>query len=184
MIRVMTDECLRLNLGVDAVVPSQCCWRVDEGYLRMVSLTEAGETLVLGVWGPGDLVIPTALGIQYQELVALSAIRVERCNPSAEEKQQVMLDHLRQISALMLLSRIRPVEDRLLRFLIWLGERFGRVSSTGVSLSPTEMNLTHRNLAELVGSTRVTATKSLTRFKQVGLIIHRTKDDILIPHPR
>ena len=55
-------------------------------------------------------------------------------------------------------------------------------NSIGVSLSPTEMNLTHRNLAELAGSTRVTVTKSLTRFKQEGVIITSGQDDVLIPH--
>lgn len=130
---VMSNEHLKLSLGADAVLPSQCCWRIDSGYLRMVSLTEAGEHLALGVWGPGDLFIPTALGIPYQELVTLSAIRVEQVNPTPEEQQHFVLDHLRQISTLLLLSRVRPVEERLLRVLIWLGERFGRMNSCPVS---------------------------------------------------
>lgn len=179
---VMSDERLRLSLGADAVLPSQCCWLINSGYLRMVSLTEAGEPLALGMWGPGDIVVPTALGTPYQELLALSAIRVDQCDPTPEEHQQFVLDHLRQISTLLVLSRVRPVEERLLRVLIWLGERFGRVNSLGVSLSLAEMNLTHRNLAELAGSTRVTVTKSLTRFKQEGLIIVSNQDDVLIPH--
>jgi len=184
MVPVMSDERLRLTLGPDSVLSSQCCWRIDSGYVRMVSLTEAGEHLALGVWGPGELVIPTALGVPYQELLALSALHVEQCDPTIEEKQDFVLDHLRQISALLLLSRVRPVEERLLRALIWLGERFGRVNSLGISLSPSEMNLTHRNLAELAGSTRVTVTKSLTRFKQGGIIMTTGQDDVLIPHRR
>lgn len=93
----MPDGCLRLSLGADAVLPSQCCWRIGAGYLRVVSLTDAGETLVLGLWGPGDLGIPTALGILSQGLIALSPIRVEQCEPSDKAQQQVVLDHLRQI---------------------------------------------------------------------------------------
>jgi len=107
---------------------------------------------------------------------------VEQCDPTEEEQQHFILDHRRQLSALVGLSRVRPIEDRLLRALIWLGERFGRVNSFGVSLSLSEMNLTHRNLAELIGSTRVTVTKSLTRLRQEGLLINTGHDDVVIPH--
>jgi len=65
MFPVMSDDRLSLSLGMDAVVPNQWCWRIDAGYLRMVSLTESGENLALGVWGPGDVVIPTALEIPH-----------------------------------------------------------------------------------------------------------------------
>lgn len=182
MIPVIPDKRLRLSLGAESLLPSQYCWRIDAGYVRMVSLTESGEHLALGVWGPGDLIIPTALGVAYQELISLSALRIEQHDPNAEEEQAFVLDQLRQIAALMVLSRIRPAEDRLLQLLKWLGERFGKVNSLGVSLSLSDMNLTHRNLAELSGSTRVTITKALTRFRQDGLLISTAHNDLLIPH--
>ncbi len=50
---------------------------------------------------------------------------------------------------LMLLSRVRRAEDRLFQLLLWLGQRFGRVSSRGVSISFEDMTLTHRQLAEI-----------------------------------
>ena len=182
MIPVMSDDRLKLSLGIDAVLPNQCCWRIDAGYLRMVSLSECGESFALGDWGPSDIVIPTSLQITNQVLFALSEISVVQCDPTAEEQQQFILDHLQQLSALLVLSRVRPMEDRLLRVLVWLGERFGRVNSIGISLSLNEMNLTHRNLAELIGSTRVTVTKSLMRLRQEGLLINTGHNDILIPH--
>lgn len=79
---------------------------------------------------------------------------------------------------------MRPIEDRLFQLLIWLGERFGRVNSMGVSLLLGEMHLTHRNLAELAGSTRVTVTKLLTGFRQECLLIYAGYDGILIPYRR
>ena len=64
---------------------------------------------------------------------------------------------------------------------MWLGERFGRVSSRGVSLSFNDMNLTHRHLAELSGTTRVTVTKALARFRQEGSLIKEGADELLRP---
>lgn len=80
-----------------------------------------------------------------------------------------------------MLSRIRRAEVRLFQLLLWLGERFGRVSSRGVSLSFDEMNLTHRHLAELAGTTRVTVTKALARFRQEGSLIKEGTDELLRP---
>jgi CRP-like cAMP-binding protein len=67
----------------------------------------------------------------------------------------------------------------LFRLLIWLGKRFGRVSSQGISLSFSGMNLTHRNLAEMTGMTRVTVTKALIRFRQEGRIARQGDDELL-----
>lgn len=66
---------------------------------------------------------------------------------------------------------MRRAEDRLFQLLLWLGQRFGRVSSRGVSISFEDMNLTHRQLAEISGATSVTVTKALSRFRHHGYLL-------------
>lgn len=92
------------------------------------------------------------------------------------------MDQLRQTSSLLLLNRVRPSEQRLYQLLLWLGQRFGRVSSRGVSLSFSDMNLTHRQLAEISGATRVTVIKVLSRFRQDGYLVKDGVDELLLPH--
>ena len=179
MVSVMSERLLRLNLSAGETLPCNVCWRIDDGYLRLANWTDQAEMLALGIWGPGDLVIPELVGVKPVELLSLSPVQVEEAHPTAEQKQEFLLDQLRQTSRLLLLSRVRPVETRLYHFLLWLGERFGRVSSRGVSLSLDDMNLTHRQLAEIVGTTRVTVTKALTRFRQEGLLVKDGDDDLL-----
>ena len=179
MVTVMPERLLRLKLSAGENLPCNICWRIDDGYLRLASWTDQAEMLVLGIWGPGDLVIPELIGVQPVELISLSPVQVEEAQPTAEQKQDFLLDQLRQTSRLLLLSRVRPVETRLYHFLLWLGERFGRISSRGVSLSLDDMNLTHRQLAEIVGTTRVTVTKALTRFRQEGQLVKDGDDDLL-----
>jgi len=41
------------------------------------------------------------------------------------------------------------------------------------------MNLTHRNLAEITGMTRVTITKALIRFRQEGILSKQGSDELL-----
>ena len=81
---------------------------------------------------------------------------------------------------LLRLSRMRPAELRLFQLLLWIGERFGRVSRRGVSLSFDDMYLTHRHLAEISGLTRVTVTKAISHFRQQGYLLREGVDELLL----
>jgi CRP-like cAMP-binding protein len=61
-----------------------------------------------------------------------------------------------------------------------MGERFGRISSRGVSLSLEDMNLTHRHMAEIAGLTRVTVTKAMSHFRQQRYLIKEGCDELLL----
>lgn len=137
MPEVMPDSPFRFTLGSGQSLPCHLGWRIEDGYLRMTSWSDQAETITLGLWGPGDLVIPS-------------------------------------------LIELEPVETRLFRLLVWLGERFGRVSRRGVSLSFQEMNLTHRQLAEIAGMTLVTVTKALSHYRQAGMMVREGNDELLV----
>lgn len=177
---IMTARDLHLNLQASAVVPCTLNWRIDDGYLRVASWNDLGEPFTLGLWGPGDLVIPSLIMVAPQQLLALSAARVQEVDPSPEEREGFLLNQTLQTSTLLRLSRTRPAESRLFQLLLWMGERFGRISQRGVSLSFEDMNLTHRHLAEISGLTRVTVTKSLSHFRQEGYLIKEGSDDLLL----
>ena len=91
-----------------------------------------------------------------------------------------MINQSVQTSTLLRLSRCRPAESRMFQLLLWIGERFGRVSSRGVSLSFEDMNLTHKQLAEISGLTRVTVTKAMSHFRQEGFLVKDGPDDLLL----
>jgi CRP-like cAMP-binding protein len=176
----MTARDLQLSLQAAAAVPCNLNWRVEDGYLRVASWSDQGETCTFGLWGPGDLVIPSLIAIKPLKLLALSSARVEEAVPSPQERETFLLDQSLQCSTLLRLSRIRPAELRLFQLLLWIGERFGRVNSRGVSLSFDDMNLTHRHLAEISGLTRVTVTKAISHFRQEGYLLKDGPDELLL----
>ncbi len=176
----MTARDLQLSLQAAAAVPSNLNWRVEDGYLRVASWSDQGEACTFGLWGPGDLVIPSLITVMPLQLLALSSARVEEAIPSPQEREAFLLDQSLQSSTLLRLSRIRPAESRLFQLLLWIGERFGRVSSRGVSLSFEDMNLTHRHLAEISGLTRVTITKALSHFRTEGYLCKEGSDELLL----
>ncbi len=178
---VMPDRQLQLRLRAGESLPTNLCWLIDDGYLMLSSWQGQAEPTILGIWGPGSVVIPSLIGIAPLQLTSLSSVQVEEWLPSQEEEQRFLGEQIHQLSTLLLFTRMRPAETRLFQLLLWLGERFGRVNSRGVSLSFLTMNLTHRHLAEIAGMTRVTVTKALTRFRQEGRLLREGDDELLLP---
>lgn len=176
----MTARDLHLSLQAAAAVPCNLNWRVEDGYLRAASWSDHGEVCTYGLWGPGDLVIPSLIAIAPLQLLALSSAVVEETNPGPKEREAFLLDQSLQTSTLLRLSRTRPAESRLFQLLLWIGERFGRVNSRGVSLSFEDMNLTHRHLAQISGLTRVTVTKAISHFRQEGFLVKDGPDELLL----
>ncbi|SBO44269.1 Crp/Fnr family transcriptional regulator [Cyanobium sp. NIES-981] len=166
----MSRRCLRLSLRAGETLPSNLCWRVEQGYVWLARWCPGADPLTLGVWGPGELVMPALIGLTGLELRSLSAVVVEEEEPTSAMEREFLEEQLRQAAILLLLSRVRPAESRLLQLLDWFGTRFGTMTSQGVVLRFGEKTLTHQQLADIAGMTRVTVTKALTQFRQSGVI--------------
>jgi hypothetical protein len=177
----MPSRPLRLTLRADDHLPADLSWRIDDGYIRANTWNEEGESITLGIWGPGDLITPSGCGLAPFELISLTRVVVEECEPSDAEVLDFLRDQFTQTAGLLQIHRIRPADARLLRLLHWIGARFGRICSRGTTLSLEDMNLTHRQLADIAGMTRVTVTKSLTRFRSRGLVVKVSEADLLLP---
>ena len=167
---IMSERGLQLALEAGQSLPIHLCWRVNDGYLRATGRTELAEIFTLGIWGPGEIVMPELLSQQPVELRALSAATVHEWNPDPIERQSCSAIQIRQMGMLLQITRIRPVEARLFNLLAWLGERFGTSTDRGCSVPLEAMNLTHRQLAEMASVSRVTVTKALGHFRQQGLL--------------
>jgi CRP-like cAMP-binding protein len=173
---------LHLTLEPQHVLPSHLCWKIEDGYVRANTWTQDGDVITIGLWGPGDLVAPHDREWGAAERVSLTRVSLEEISPSPEQLGACLSSQLAQAISLLQISRLRPVEARILNLLHWLGSRFGIVNSQGTVLSLEEMNLTHRALADLSGMTRVSVTKALSSFKSSGLIVRQGELDLLLPH--
>jgi len=174
-------QALRLTLLANDVLPEGLTWRIHEGYLRTATWNEEGDSITLGLWGPGDLVTNAHSALEPVEVQCLSTVVVEQYNPDEAEILALLLHQIRNTEEIFELNRIRSAERRLLMLLRWLGINFGQVSSRGYRLSLKEMNLTHRSLADICGLTRVTVTKNLNRYKTLGLLQNIGEADLFIP---
>lgn len=172
---------LRLTLLPNDVLPERLNWRIQEGYIRTAAWDDDGDTITLGVWGPGDWITSTYSALHPVEIQCLTTVVVEQFSPGTADIQQLLLRQIQNLEELFQINRIRAADERLLGLLAWIGRRFGQVSSRGYRLSLKDMNLTHRALADLCGLSRVTVTKMLNRYKSDGMLQQVSKDDLFIP---
>ena len=172
---------LRLTLLPNDVLPDTLNWRIQDGYIRTAAWDEDGESITLGIWGPGDWVTNAFSSLKAVEIQCLTTVVVEQFHPSDADIAAFLRQQIRNTEEIFEINRVRSAEDRLLKLLRWIGSRFGQVSSKGHRLSLKDMNLTHKALAELCGLTRVTVTKNLNRYKALGQLQAVGDSDWLIP---
>jgi len=176
-----SDRRFRLRLQANDVLPAGLSWSILEGYVRTTSIDQDGEAFTLAVWGPGEWVSSSYSTLVSVEMQCISAVLVEKIEPSEAEVLAFMRLQIRNTEQIFEINRVRSADLRLLAMLRWISVRFGQVNSHGHRLSLKEMNLTHRDLADLCGLTRVTVTKNLNRFKTLGLLRGVGDADLLIP---
>lgn len=142
-------------------------WRIEAGVVRTVTWLEDGTVVTLGLWGAGDVVGRSLSALEPYQIEALTSVEAVLTSTERLSDPALLLAHIQQAEAFTLIRSHRRVEDMLLKLLVWLSKRFGREVEQGHLI---ELRLTHQDLAELLGTTRVTITRVLKQFEQQGLI--------------
>ncbi|MCC5598776.1 Crp/Fnr family transcriptional regulator [Nostoc favosum] len=143
-------------------------WKIETGFIRTFTYLEDGTTVALGLWGPGDVVGKALSKLDPYQMECLT--KVEATVLPLEEWSKLtetLLTHIQQAQELMVIRSHKKVETMLLKLLAWLSKKFGSEVEKGRLI---DMRLTHEDLAEMLGSTRVTITRILGQFEQEGLI--------------
>lgn len=156
--------------------PSEAIYFIEKGRVRLTRLSPEGKTVILALLGPGDLIGEAAweLGEHDSYAETLEECRIYqigreafqnfiRTNPEFGIRLiQVIGTRLRQAQARIEDLVFRQVPSRIARLLITLADSHGKVTPKGIKV---EFPLTHQEIADLVGSSRVTVTQILNRFR-------------------
>jgi CRP-like cAMP-binding protein len=143
-------------------------WQIEKGFVRTFTYLEDGTTVALGLWGPGDTVGKTLSKMEPYQMECLTKVEV-RILPLQEwnQPQTTLLAHIQQAEELMVIRSYKKVDTMLIKLLAWLSQKFGCEVENGRLI---DMRLTHEDLAEMLGSTRVTITRILGQLEEEGLI--------------
>lgn len=142
-------------------------WRLEEGYLRTITMSENGDIKTLGIWGPDDIVgIPLNRSYPFQ-IESLTAAKVALIQDSSMFDGQWLVSYLKATESLLNIQHQSLVRDRLVLFLQWLGNRFGQQGPHGQII---KLRLTHQEISEAINTTRVTVTRVINELGDEGFL--------------
>lgn len=156
---------------------------LKKGYVRLYSISSEGKDLTLIVYKPGDFFplftallpnVPYRYWVEAMTPCEIVAVPVESFVSFFKQNPQLLLDMTIKIM-IRFDGALRRMEylafgtaaQRLTSIIVILGERFGKKVKEGLFI---EVPLTHKDLANLVGITRETASVVLGDLRKRGLI--------------
>lgn len=147
---------------------AQSLWQIKTGYVRRVTWLEDGTIVVLGLWGPNDIVGKALMpGAEHQLECVTKVEAIPIPFEALDHPLEIVMAYSSQAEQLLQIRSYKRVEVVLLRFLTWLAQRFGQEIDRGRLI---DLRLTHTDIAEAIGSTRVTVTRLLNQLRQQGMI--------------
>jgi CRP-like cAMP-binding protein len=147
---------------------SETLWRIESGIVRTISFDEDATIVVLGLWGVGDIVGQPYSNIDPFQIECLTQVTVSEIHaPTWQLNSTQLMAHLHQLEELTVIRSYRKVDRMLFKLLEWLYDRFGTISTSGKSIN---FKITHQDIADIIGSTRVSISRGLKELEQQGII--------------
>lgn len=185
----MTVSSLSLNRSAERLLSSfarrsflplrqDSLWKIEKGVVRTLTVSEDGISIILGLWGPGDIVgkaLCTANPYQIECLTSVQATHLPA--HSWYQATEAMVLHIQRYGELVEILHCRQAEASILRLFTWLGKRFGQQVEQGQLI---DLRLTHQDIGDLLGITRVTVTRLLNDFEKQGIIQRKERQFILM----
>jgi len=145
-------------------------WLIEQGVVRTLTQHQDGHTTTLGIWGQGEVVglaLTPLRPYQMECLTPVVATEMPMGNQS-RYRQDLLLNHLWRSQELFTIVQNPSLADGLLRLLYWLAERFGQITPQGFLL---ESVLTHQQISETLGCSRVAVTRMLNQLERDGRLM-------------
>lgn len=156
---------------------SQGLWRIQSGYVRSLTWDLEGEFVPLGFWKPGDVVGSAIAQTNPYKAQCLTSVVAEHLGSTYAFSRNMLLLQIRQSNELLQISHCSNAEQRLLTFICWIAKQFGQCVAKGDYVS--QLRLTHQEIAESIGITRVTVTRLIKVLEREGKIKWGTREKIV-----
>ena len=162
--------------------PSSSVYLVESGRVKLAYLDESGKTLTLTILDPGQIFGEMCLvGEKYRRYLAtaIEETIVRRVSKDAfvevinEDSTylQLLLKHfgrrVREFEETLEGFAFKDIQARLSRQLLKLSDEYGVKTEEGILIG---FQLTHKDLADMIGSARENTTLALNRFAREGIL--------------
>ncbi|ACB51166.1 transcriptional regulatory protein [Crocosphaera subtropica ATCC 51142] len=159
--------------GENIPLVTEGVWQVYRGVAQLSQLSPQGEEILLGWAQPGTFFGSWLTCVDSYQVKGLSDLYLKwypiaDLSNSPELSQMAFTQlarRMRQTEALLAISGLKRVEDRLQQLLCLLKQELGETTDEGIRI---RVRLTHQNLAGAIGTTRVTVTRLIGEFQRQG----------------
>jgi CRP-like cAMP-binding protein len=147
---------------------ANCLWKINSGVVRGYTWLEDGSVITLSLWGEGEGVSKTFAQIQPYQLECLTEVEASLIPwQNSPENINILLSHIQSMQELVIIRSHKTVETMLMALFNWLGKKFGKETSQGQLI---DLRLTHQDISDILGTTRVTVTRLLNQLEKQGII--------------
>lgn len=156
-------------------------WQIETGVVRTSTWFEDGTIVTLGLWGAGDVVGRVLSQEDPYQIECLTPVEATLLPLDRwHQVNEALILHIQQFQEFVKILHRRSVDAALLELLTWLAKKFGHEVEQGQLI---ELGLTHQEIAEILGITRVTVTRLLNDFEKRG-IIERLPQKFIVLHEK
>jgi PAS domain S-box-containing protein len=160
-------------------------WYINQGLVKLSTFCEAGAEILTGlatpemVFGSGitSLSIYQAVALSDVELVLIYLQELEFFPDLKHILLPKIQQRLQQVESFLYLAGKRKVKDRFFHLLEILKQQMGEPVPQGTRLI---FRLTHEDIANACGTTRVTITRLIGEFQEQGIITFDSKKHIIL----
>ncbi|MEM7134759.1 MAG: Crp/Fnr family transcriptional regulator [Chloroflexota bacterium] len=165
------STCRHYDRGIFIPTAPDQLLKVEEGVVAQLVVHSDGAEVLLGFYGPGQLIVPHPTDSCYIYYRAHTDVTAHALAWSEAHNLPGLVDQLRariwQQEAWTALQAHPANEERLLGFLTLLTEQFGRATENGTLL---DLRITHQQLASAIGVTRPTITRLISILRRRQLL--------------
>ncbi len=153
-------------------------WKIKTGIVRTLTWLEDGSMVTLGLWGEGELVGQALSKMNSYTIECLTAVEVIGLSWKDEDQLTTnLLNQIQQFEELSIIRSSKKLEIGLIKFLAWLAKKFGHQIEVGYLI---DFKLTHQDIAEILGVSRVSITRALKQLEEQGIIERLSLSRILV----
>jgi CRP/FNR family transcriptional regulator len=155
---------------------------ICSGYVKLSISTSAGQTAIVDVAGPGDILglrallsgKPHALTAEALEEARFGFIQKDGFLDFLSRNVDVSLRLAQKLAAQLYQAYqemsdigLKRSDERLVELLLRLSQSYGEETPEGIQL---RIKLSQEELAEMIGTSRRNLSRSLTKLKRLGII--------------
>ena len=146
---------------------SNSLWQIRSGIVRVCTYDEEGSLISFGLWGNGDFIGNFLPHIIPYQIECLTNVEVIAIDTSTFYLDSALISHVKRMGEFLQIIQHKDLKKRLISFLNWLFYRFGQDTQDGKQLN---IHLTHDEIADTIGTTRVTVTRLMNQLQQEGFL--------------